>query len=660
MEDTKMSKRDKSKKLTAVEILVVVFMCLFLLVVIGPASQKSQFDAYRIECSKNLSLIGKAMLIYANDYDGELPRSGGRNSLWTPIIPDWQARNRFGAYRLAADGSGGGGSISSCFYLLVKYAEVAPKSFVCPGDSGTTEFKLADVDAGEGRLIELWDFGPEPSRHCSYAYHMPFSLYRLTTSSEPGMAVAADRNPWINSLAGEPKDMAGPPPFDPEGGREAVKAGNAIAHDEEGQNVLFLDGHVVFEEHPFCGMKKDNIYTYWDGGDIRVGGVPRVGSEPAGRLDSLLVNDPAIYKVTTTKQPKAVNSADLKQTSVVATLDCPVPEHKNVIWCATFQMTWDKLKEEIIGESIKVPDAEQLAARLNQSKFAPENLEAESFYATVGFVKKGIVEQIQKEMSRCFPSESVPPFDELGALPPELQAGAIVSYSYLSADIGFKYPFYTRENAFGFESSNGKLTDVTSFCDSAEGTDLNKKPVRGQVDILYYKYGDQSSAAEFAVDLCRHAVPYQVVLARVPRQNTLGQTVVVVEQKISEFKHDSNYEVLCKLRPIDRLIVPDVLYKLTHRFAELESKGLANRRLPGYFFFEALQMIDFALSRTGVVLKSEARVIVAPFRNGSRRLEEPRHLFFNRPFLIYVRKRGVDYSPFFVMWVDNAELMEEF
>lgn len=38
----------------------------------------------------------------------------------------------------------------------------------------------------------------------------------------------------------------------------------------------------------------------------------------------------------------------------------------------------------------------------------------------------------------------------------------------------------------------------------------------------------------------------------------------------------------------------------------------------------------------------------------------PRQMYFDRPFLIYVKKRGAEYSPFFVMWVDNAELMERF
>ena len=63
-------------------------------------------------------------------------------------------------------------------------------------------------------------------------------------------------------------------------------------------------------------------------------------------------------------------------------------------------------------------------------------------------------------------------------------------------------------------------------------------------------------------------------------------------------------------------------------------------------------MIDFSLSRKGVVVKSEARI------GGGGAL--PRRLHFNRPFLIYVKKRGAEYSPFFVMWVDNAELLQEF
>lgn len=37
---------------------------------------------------------------------------------------------------------------------------------------------------------------------------------------------------------------------------------------------------------------------------------------------------------------------------------------------------------------------------------------------------------------------------------------------------------------------------------------------------------------------------------------------------------------------------------------------------------------------------------------------KPRHLRFDRPFLICVRKREPGATPFFLMWVDNAELMQ--
>jgi hypothetical protein len=114
------------------------------------------------------------------------------------------------------------------------------------------------------------------------------------------MAVAADRNPLQDSPAASAKQWPGI--FDPDGGKEYVKYGNAIAHQEDAQNVLFLDIHIGQEKRPFCGINDDNIYTYWNGGDIREGGAPTLGVNPLQeRLDSLLVTDGA--GGTTTNEP---------------------------------------------------------------------------------------------------------------------------------------------------------------------------------------------------------------------------------------------------------------------------------------------------------------------------------------------------------------------
>lgn len=268
---------------------VVVF---FVIGITTPAFARAREISFRMVCNRNLSGIGKAMLIYSNDYDDEMPRAGGRNSRWSNSIPEWTAYNRFQAYGLQANGSGGKASISSCFYFLVKYTELPPKQFVCQGDTGVTDFTLAEYGVSGRDLIDLWDFGPNPTEHCSYAYHMPFGVYALTTSSEPSMAVAADRNPWIETPVARAKENFLLNSYNPRGSRAAVNIGNAIAHREDGQNVLFMDIHVDFQKQPFCAINDDNIYTYWDGGDIRRGGFPIPGaSVPSDRLDSLLVHD---------------------------------------------------------------------------------------------------------------------------------------------------------------------------------------------------------------------------------------------------------------------------------------------------------------------------------------------------------------------------------
>jgi hypothetical protein len=339
---------------------------------------------------------------------------------------------------------------------------------------------------------------------------------------------------------------------------------------------------------------------------------------------------------------------------VVATLDCPLPEHKNAIWCSTFQMAWDKLKQDIIGEPIQIPAAQELADRLNRSQFPTGSIEEESYYAVAGFVKNGIIEQVQKEMKRCFPSEPVPTFDSRYTTLPDV----ILAYAYLNVDIGFKHPYCTCERGLGFTDSASVPTNVTAFGAQASGAGHVKgiEAIRDQVEVLYYDSGGSSGPAQFAVDLSRETQPYQVILARMPHCNTLGEAAKMLQDKMAAFKSVANYQVQSRLQPGDRLIVPNVLYRLTHHFNELLHKNLGNEKWWDYFLFEARQKIDFTLSRTGVVLKSEARVGVAK----SAKVTRERDLHFDRPFLICVQKREPNATPFFLMWVDNAELMKPY
>jgi len=295
------------KAFTIVESLVVVAVMALLMAILMPGLSKARQLAFRLRCGTNLAGIGKAALAYANDYEDQFPISGLTTSIWGAPIRDWKAPDRPSAFAATTRPGFSGprnprcqprpmpslATTTSCFYLLVKYGGLPPESFLCKGDSGVTEFRLSDDDANGMRLVDLWDFGNEPMEHCSYSYHMPFGAYRLTAMNSPGMAVAADRNPWQDSSFAGRKVNTDFDLFDPDGDREAIKHGNATVHREQGQNVLFLDGHLTFEKRAFCAINDDNIYTWSDGTtDARRGDLPILGASGAmRRTDSFLVTD---------------------------------------------------------------------------------------------------------------------------------------------------------------------------------------------------------------------------------------------------------------------------------------------------------------------------------------------------------------------------------
>lgn len=275
----------KKKGFTLVELLVVIAIIALLMGILMPALARVRQIAYRLYCGTNLSGIGKAMLIYSNDFDDDLPRAGMSSGIWVENVV-WDAISAATAYPR------GNANISSNFYLLVKYSDVTSKSFMCKGDTEVREFK--PFDYGTPLLtVDLWDFGPNGQEHCSYAYHNPFGNYGLTSSSNPGMVIAGDPNPWLNAHGQPKRTDADWAIFDPDGDKQAVENGNAWTHQGDGQNLLFVDGHISFEKNSAVGVDGDNVYTSAVGrGDKRKGTKPDTSSiESIIRNDSILLTD---------------------------------------------------------------------------------------------------------------------------------------------------------------------------------------------------------------------------------------------------------------------------------------------------------------------------------------------------------------------------------
>jgi len=338
------------------------------------------------------------------------------------------------------------------------------------------------------------------------------------------------------------------------------------------------------------------------------------------------------------------DSNALEQTAILPTLDSPCPRNRNLIWCSSFQLAWNRMKDDVIGAPVHVVGAEELADRLNSAGQSRADLEPDSFYAAAGRVEEGIISKVRKDMAAKFPSHAVPDFSRIVGTP-----RAILAYSYLTANVPFKYPFRQVKDGFSFTDSQGVETEVGAF--GAWGLLRQYRKMREQVEILYFREDRSTSnrdlqSNEFAVDLCRHSQPYQVVVAVVELKDSLAQTLDYTRRQITDAKQSKDYERTSSLDKVDILVVPEMFWKIGHRFAELIGKEVANAD-PAMPIIDARQEIKFRLDRYGAMLESESTLTVSA---------SPRYFHFNRPFLVYMKKRDRE-QPFFVMWVDNAELL---
>ena len=279
----------KKRGFTLIELLVVIAIIALLMAILVPALAKARQAAYKLLCQTNLNGLGKAMALYAADNEEEYPRTGGvflgESCIWssTGTIRDWKSLDEAGAFNDRT------ATVSSCFWLLIRKEYVTVKQFYCRGDEGGRLWTSHAAALFTG-IQSAWDFGAGPQTgpppafavvgvwpgECvSYSYHMPFNQGDLTTpgfpiseASKGNSPLCADRNPHFDSLAPSGLDAAA----------------NSLSHQGEGQNVLYKDASVRFEETPNVGLgvpgtnELDNIWTY--GGAPQTGGGHAVGTIP--------------------------------------------------------------------------------------------------------------------------------------------------------------------------------------------------------------------------------------------------------------------------------------------------------------------------------------------------------------------------------------------
>ena len=236
----------------------------------------------RIKCASNLRQIGQALLLYSNDNRGPYPRTkydmdkADHPTFFTGI----DNKDPFAKECPQVN------DVSAALFLLLRTEDITSQVFLCPSSDA-----LADKFGG-GRHTALDQSNFSSPDNLSYSYADPYPArgaagkgYKLVQGLDPNFAVAADINPGGDSLT---KLTVNSTAAD-------LRSGNSPNHHGDGQNVLFGDGHVEFQNNPFCDAHRDNIYTYGDSGLDPITNAPRptggagiIGS-PIGPDDSVLL-----------------------------------------------------------------------------------------------------------------------------------------------------------------------------------------------------------------------------------------------------------------------------------------------------------------------------------------------------------------------------------
>lgn len=552
------------------------------------------------ECEANLKRIGVALQNYEDRYGSFPPayvlnEQGQRWHSWRVLLlPDLGHADLYAQYRFDEPWNGPHNR-----QLLGRM----PAVYSCP----------ADGKRAEGIPNYFAIIGPQTAwpEHCA----LSFSLEHLPDGTSNTVALIESVDTGITWL--EPRDLNY---ADLKKGAYHHNPRPSLRHTEK-MRLLFLDGS--FQEAN-RNLKEATFRAL----------CTPAGGRPFPGVDWQLPAAEAA-EIQTVPRP----ASELPKTAVLPYLNSPLVPGRNAVYCANFQLAWDRLREDVIRAPIELQGTPDMARELNQVTFPRASLAEEAYVAMAGRLSDRVLDDIRSQMAAKFPAAS----PRLVPDPKQTGTDGLVAYAYLQKRLPFAIDFDRLKQPLRFHGADGE-TDVACFgIEDFNSHAPREKSLRGQVTVLDYVGPD-----DFVLQL----KPQQdvIVLAKVPRAATLAAALATVQARIAK---PLGGNVQKELDLEERLVIPLLSLFVDRKYTELMGRTLLNLGFTTQFIEDATQLIRFQLDESGAILDAEAAVVTL---NGDEPPPEPRRFVFDRPFLIYLQQRQAK-QPYFVMWVENREVL---
>ncbi len=337
--------------------------------------------------------------------------------------------------------------------------------------------------------------------------------------------------------------------------------------------------------------------------------------------------------------------ADLKRTDVLATSSETLDPTNNLIWCATFQMTWDELRAQV-GGVVKTTPQPSIVNRLNAAPFNRTALDPATYLAlTTGAHPSDTIklrERVQQKFPQLVPQIESLPADSLPDL--RLYACLVKSMPFVEQMDRFPKPLSFRDSETSTEvMSFGRIPGTTQG--------LGEVVLHEQVVV-----GDYISDEDFVL-LLKTVSPQkdEIILARTEPGASLQMMWNSIEGRLQS---PHPHRVHADLHDAERLEIPILELGLAKQFEELHGVRVEGLGIENHIGV-ARESILFRLDETGAELIAEAESMVVG-ENGFPEVPfdptKPRQFVFDQPFFIALREQGAS-EPYFLAWIAHPEVM---
>ena len=326
----------------------------------------------------------------------------------------------------------------------------------------------------------------------------------------------------------------------------------------------------------------------------------------------IALNDPAVV--------------NLHGTIMLPTPDAAIPQGKNALWCATFQIAWDNAGENF-GRPIVLEPASKLADALNRNPFDRKWVDEASVATVEGTVAAGVLDKITAAVRDKTGGDS----KLAGRIKEHAAQDDLVFFAMLHKKLEFVKPF----GKLGTWEMGGRRVPWFGFTPEHKNT----RPLHEQVRIHHY-----TAKNDFVIELQSKETGDQLLLAKLPAPP--ASPAALSQSVLQHLQTDAP-----NAGPADLLAVPNVSASEIAEFTELEGHQVKSN---GKVLKQALQSIDFRMDEKGVKLDSEASISFGC----SPMVEhvQPRLIVLDPPFALIMKRHDAPQA-YFVAWFANVDLL---